>query len=36
VRIVDTSATATVETIAQAPSEKIIYRGIEFTPEKGR
>ena len=36
VRIVDTSATATVETIAQAPSEKITYRGIEFTPEKGR
>jgi hypothetical protein len=33
VRIVDTSATAAVTTIAQAGSLKIAYRGIDFTPE---
>ena len=34
VRIVDTNATATVTTLAQAPSASMAYRGIEFTPEK--
>jgi hypothetical protein len=33
VRIMDTNATATVTTVAQASSAKIAYRGIEFTPE---
>ena len=33
VRIVDTNATAVVTTIAQAPSARIAYRGIAFTPE---
>jgi hypothetical protein len=33
VQIVDTNATATVTTIAQAGSAKIAYRGIDFTPD---
>ncbi len=33
VQIVDTNAMATVVTVAQAPSEKMVYRGIDFTPE---
>lgn len=33
VQIVDTNATATVTTLAQAGSDKIAYRGIAFTPE---
>jgi hypothetical protein len=33
VQIVDTSSNAVVTTIAQAPSAKIAYRGIDFTPE---
>lgn len=33
VQIVDTNATATVTTLAQAGSAKIAYRGIDFTPE---
>jgi hypothetical protein len=33
VQIVDTNATATVTTVAQAPSANIAYRGIDFTPE---
>jgi hypothetical protein len=33
VQIVDTNATATVTTIAQASSTKIAFRGIDFTPE---
>jgi hypothetical protein len=33
VQIVDSGASAPVRTIAQAPSEKIAYRGIDFTPE---
>jgi hypothetical protein len=33
VRIVDTNAMATVITLAQAPSARIAYRGIDFTPE---
>jgi len=32
VQIIDTNATATVTTIAQAGSTKIAYRGIAFTP----
>lgn len=34
VRIVDTNAMATVTTVAQAPSTKIVYRGIDFTPTR--
>jgi hypothetical protein len=33
VRIVDTGARATVTTLAQAPSARMAYRGIEFSPE---
>jgi hypothetical protein len=33
VRIMDTNATAGVTTLAQAPSDKIAFRGIDFTPE---
>jgi hypothetical protein len=33
VQIVDTNATAVVTTLAQANSQKIAYRGIDFTPE---
>ena len=33
VQIVDTNATATVTTLAQAGSANIAYRGIDFTPE---
>ena len=33
VQIVDTNATATVTTMAQAPNANIAYRGIDFTPE---
>jgi len=33
VQIVDTNATAKVLTLAQSPSTKIAYRGIDFTPE---
>lgn len=33
VQIVDTGATAAVTTVAQAPSDKIAYRGIDFAPE---
>ena len=33
VQIVDTGATAAVTTLAQAPSDKIAYRGIDFAPE---
>jgi hypothetical protein len=33
VQIVDTSAAATVATLAQAPSANMAYRGIDFTPE---
>lgn len=33
VQIVDTDANAKVTTIAQAPSARIAYRGIAFTPE---
>lgn len=33
VQIVDTGASAPVTTVAQAPSAKIAYRGIDFTPE---
>jgi hypothetical protein len=33
VQIVDTGATATVTTLAQARSAKIAYRGIDFTPD---
>lgn len=36
VRIVDTNATAVVATVAQAPSDKIAFRGVEFTPEAGK
>ena len=36
VRIVDTNATAVVTTVAQSPSDKIAYRGIDFTPETGK
>ncbi len=35
IRIVDTNAAAAVTTVAQAPSDKIAYRGIDFTPESG-
>jgi hypothetical protein len=35
VRIVDTNATAIVTTLAQAASDKVAFRGIEFTPELG-
>jgi hypothetical protein len=35
VRIVDTNATAVVTTLAQAPGDKIAFRGIDFTPEIG-
>jgi hypothetical protein len=35
VRIVDTNATAEVTTVAQASSDKIAFRGIDFTPESG-
>jgi hypothetical protein len=35
VRIVDTNATAAVTTVAQVPSDKIAFRGIDFTPESG-
>jgi hypothetical protein len=34
VQIVDTGASSAVTTLAQSPSEKIVYRGIAFTPEK--
>jgi len=34
VRIVDTNAMAVVTTLAQAPSTKMAYRGIAFTPAK--
>jgi hypothetical protein len=33
VRIVDTNASATVTTVAQAKSAQIAFRGIDFTPE---
>jgi hypothetical protein len=33
VQIVDTNASATVTTIAQAPNANMVYRGIDFTPE---
>jgi hypothetical protein len=33
VQIVDTGASATVTTLARAPSTKIAYRGIDFMPE---
>jgi hypothetical protein len=33
VSIVDTNATAVVRTVAQSPSDKIVFRGIDFTPE---
>jgi len=33
VQIIDTGASATVTTVAQAPSTKIAYRGIDFMPE---
>jgi hypothetical protein len=33
VQIVDTNANAVVTTLAQAPSTKIAFRGIDFTPE---
>lgn len=33
VQIVDTNSTAVVTTLAQSPSTKIAYRGIDFTPE---
>ncbi len=33
VQIVDTNSSATVTTVAQAPSENIAYRGIAFTPQ---
>jgi hypothetical protein len=33
VQIVDTNSTAVVTTVAQSPSVKIAYRGIDFTPE---
>jgi len=33
VQIVDTNASATVTTVAQSPSENIVYRGIAFTPQ---
>ncbi len=33
VQIVDTNAMATVMTLAQSPSDRIAYRGIDFTPE---
>jgi len=33
VQIVDTSSNAPVTTVAQSPSDKIAYRGIDFTPE---
>ncbi len=33
VQIVDTNSTAVVTTIAQSPSARIAYRGIDFTPE---
>ena len=36
IRIVDTNATATVTTVAQAPSDKMAFRGIDFTPVNGR
>ena len=36
VRIVDTNAAAVVSTVAQAPSEKMAFRGIDFTPEAGK
>lgn len=34
VQIVDTGASAKVTTVAQSPSVNIVYRGIDFTPEK--
>lgn len=34
VQIVDTNAAATVITVAQSPSVKIVYRGIDFTPRE--
>jgi hypothetical protein len=36
VRIVDTGAGAAVTTVAQAPSDKMAFRGIDFTPEAAR
>lgn len=33
VQIVDTGATAKVITVAQAPSDQMAFRGIDFTPE---
>ncbi len=36
VRIVDTNATAVVTTLAQAPSDRTAFRGIDFTPEAGK
>jgi hypothetical protein len=33
VQIVDTNSSATVTTLAQSPSENIVYRGIAFTPQ---
>jgi hypothetical protein len=35
VRIVDTNAAAIVTTVAQSPSDRIAYRGVDFTPEAG-
>jgi hypothetical protein len=32
VQIVDTGASSAVTTVAQAPSENIVYRGIALTP----
>ena len=36
VRIVDTNATAVVSTVAQAPSDKMAFRGVDFTPVAGK
>lgn len=33
VQIVDTGLTAKITTVAQAPSTKMVYRGIDFTPD---
>jgi hypothetical protein len=35
VQIVDTNATAVITTVAQSPSDKIAFRGVDFTPEAG-
>jgi len=36
VRIVDTGATAVVNTVAQCHDANIAFRGIDFTPEAGK